>query len=76
MKSMNMMRTYLENRIQYIEIQPKSSKMKEVLSCCVVQGTKMSRLLYTICTNSWRIPTELNEELKEPYKTEHAAAYC
>ena len=45
------MTSYLKNRQQYTNINFKKSETIKCLPCGVVQGSKLSRILYTIYTN-------------------------
>ena len=46
-----LLKSYLENRFQFTEIQNKQSQIKASPPCSVIQGSKMSGILYTIYTN-------------------------
>ena len=50
-KEFDLFRSYLKNRKQYADISTKKSSMIDCLHCGVVQGSKLSCLLYTIYTN-------------------------
>lgn len=43
--------SYLSNRMQFVEIDTCRSQLKPSLNCSVIQGSKLSGLLYTIYTN-------------------------
>ena len=46
-----LLKTYLKDRFQFVEVQNKQSKIVKSPSCSVVQGSKLSGLLYSIYTN-------------------------
>ena len=46
-----LLKSYLTNRFQYTEIQNIQSKIKRSPSCSVIQGSKMSGMLYSLYTN-------------------------
>ena len=48
---LNLFRSYLDNRKQYTDINTKKSATITCLPCGVVQGSKLSGLLYTLYTN-------------------------
>ena len=50
-KENNLMRSYLTGRTQFTQIEDKRSKTRNSLNCSVVQGGKLSSLLYLIYTN-------------------------
>ena len=50
-KLMDLMESYLDEREQYVEIHTKKSKRTKCLKCSVIQGSRMSGMLYTIYTN-------------------------
>ena len=50
-KELELFRSYLKNRKHYADITTKKSAMIDYLDCGVVQGSKLSGLLYTIYTN-------------------------
>ena len=43
--------SYLTNRKQFVEIDTKRSRLRKSLDCSVIQGSKLSGLLYTLYTN-------------------------
>ena len=47
----NLLRSYLTGRTQFTQIEDKRSKVRNSLNCSVVQGGKLSGLLYLIYTN-------------------------
>ena len=49
--SLDIFKSYLSNRKQFVEIDTCRSQLKNSLNCSVIQGSKMSGLLYTIYTN-------------------------
>ena len=49
--SLEIFQHYLTNRKQFVEIDTCRSQLKNSLNCSVIQGSKMSGLLYTIYTN-------------------------
>ena len=49
--ALNIFKSYLSNRYQFVQIDIFRSKMLKSLDCSVTQGSKMSGLLYTIYTN-------------------------
>ena len=61
--TLELMESYLTDRKQYTELQNKQSNMVDSLPCSVVQGSKLSTLMYTIYTNE--IPL-LHQLLKNP----------
>ena len=48
---LELMRSYLTNRFQYTEIQNVQSKIRKSPTCSVIQGSKMSGMLYSIYVN-------------------------
>merc|ERR1712240_28127 len=48
---LELFQSYLTNRKQFLEIDTNHSQIKSSLNCSVIQGSKMSGLLYTINTN-------------------------
>ena len=48
---LKLMTSYLKNRQQYTDINCKKSETIKCLPCGVVQGSKLSGILYTIYTN-------------------------
>ena len=50
-KELELFKSYLNNRKQYADINTKKSTMIDCLDCGVLQGSKLSGLLYTIYTN-------------------------
>ena len=57
-------KSYLKNRSQFVEIDTYRSEIKSSNNCSVIQGSKLSGILYTIYTN--KIPmihTLLNDEI-------------
>ena len=50
-QSLDIFKSYLEDRYQLVEIDTNRSQLKKSLDCSVVQGSKMSGILYTIYTN-------------------------
>ena len=61
--TLELMESYLTDRKQYTELQNKQSNMVDSLPYSVVQGSKLSTLMYTIYTNE--IPL-LHQLLKNP----------
>merc|ERR1711867_194357 len=45
------LKSYLEKRRQYVEIQSKESEIKDCLDASVIQGSKLSGLLYNLYSN-------------------------
>ena len=43
--------SYLTNRQQFVEIDTHRSQLRKSLNCSVIQGSKLSELLYTLYTN-------------------------
>merc|ERR1712240_813259 len=50
-KMNNLLRSFLSNRYQYVSIDGVQSEVVQSLPCSVIQGSKMSALLYTIYIN-------------------------
>lgn len=50
-QSLEIFTSYLSNRKQFVEIDIFRSQLKNSLNCSVIQGSKMSGLLYTLYTN-------------------------
>merc|ERR1712177_90360 len=50
-KMNNLLRSFLSNRYQYVSIDGIKSEVVQSLPCSVIQGSKMSALLYTIYIN-------------------------
>ena len=50
-KTNKLIESYLTERTEYTEINNRKSDLQEALPCSVVQGSKLSSLLYTIYTN-------------------------
>merc|ERR1712115_756321 len=50
-KMNNLLRSFLSNRYQYISIDGIQSEVVQSLPCSVIQGSKLSALLYTIYIN-------------------------
>ena len=61
-KELDLIRSYLSDRTQYTEIQTKSSPVMYSPNCSVVQGSRLSGLLYTIYTNEVPLPHKLMED--------------
>ena len=60
---LELFKSYLSNRKQYADINTKKSDMIDCLDCSVIQGSKLSGLLYMIYTNVAQILQEvLNDE--------------
>ena len=59
---LELFKSYLSNRKQYADINTKKSDNIDCLDCGVIQGSKLSGLLYTIYTNEVLI---LQEVLKD-----------
>ena len=49
--SLNLMKSYLSKRMQYVELNTKKSRILVQEPCSVVQGSRISGLLYTIFVN-------------------------
>ena len=49
--ALEIFQSYLTNRKQFVEIDTNQSQIKKSLNCIIIQGSKMSGLLYTIYTN-------------------------
>ena len=49
--SLEIFKSYLTNRKQFVEIDTKRSRLRKSLDCSVIQGSKLSGLLYTLYTN-------------------------
>ena len=54
-KEAKLINSYLSNRTHYIELQNKRSKVECDLDCSVIQGSKLSGLLYTIYVNELQL---------------------
>ena len=50
--SLEIFKSYLTNRKQFVEIDTCRSSLKNSLNCSIIQGSKMSGILYTIYTNA------------------------
>ena len=50
-QALEIFKSYLHNRRQFVEINTYRSEIKQSLDCSVIQGSKMSGILYTIYTN-------------------------
>merc|ERR1712101_97539 len=50
-KMNNLLRSFLSNRYQYVSIDGIQSEVVQSLPCSVIQGSKMSALLYTLYIN-------------------------
>merc|ERR1711867_387149 len=50
-QSGNLLKSYLHGREQYVEIETKSSEVKESIEVSVIQGSKLSGLLYNLYSN-------------------------
>ena len=48
---LNLLKSYLSIRTQYVKIQHKRSRITTSLNCSVIQGSKLSGLLYNVYTN-------------------------
>ena len=70
---LELFKSYLSNRKQYADINTKKSDMIYCLDCGVIQGSKLSGLLYTIYTNEVSILHEVleNEEICETIGAKH-----
>ena len=78
---LNLLKTYLSNRQQYTDINTKKSATINCLPCGVVQGSKLSGLLYTLYTNDVLLLQEIlknknvceivGAEFQENLKVEH-----
>merc|ERR1712240_336849 len=49
--ALHILTSYLTNRMQFIQIDTKRSRLQKSLDCSVIQGSKLSGLLYTLYTN-------------------------
>ena len=49
--SLELIKSYLSNRFQYVEVNTFKSEVKNSLDCSCIQGSKLSGLLYNIYTN-------------------------
>ena len=43
--------SYLSDRRQFVQIDTKRSRLRKSLDCSIIQGSKLSGLLYTLYTN-------------------------
>ena len=70
---LGLFKSYLSNRKQYADINTKKSDMIDCLDCGVIQGSKLSGLLYTIYTNEVPILQEVlkDEEICNTIGTKH-----
>ena len=50
-QTLEIFKSYLKNRRQLVEIDTYRSDIKQSLDCSVIQGSKLSGILYTIYTN-------------------------
>ena len=50
-KCLNIIRSFLSNRMQYVSIDANESNILPSLNCSVIQGSKLSALLYTLYIN-------------------------
>ena len=49
--SLNIIKNYLSNRYQFVQVDTFSSSLMKSLDCSVIQGSKLSSLLYILYTN-------------------------
>ena len=49
--ALELFQSYLTNRKQFVEIDTNRSQIEISLNCSVIEGSKMSGLLYTVYTN-------------------------
>ena len=68
-----LLESYLSERTQYVKIQGKESKVMKMDNCSVIQGSRMSGVLYTLYTNEVTVLHKLledeefmEEQLKRP----------
>ena len=47
---LKIIKSYLDNRYEYVELEQKCSKIKQSLPRSIIQGSKLSGTLYTIYT--------------------------
>ena len=47
-QALEIFKSYLKNRRQFVEVDTHRSEIKQSLDCSVIQGSKMSGILYTI----------------------------
>ena len=60
----NILKSFVHNRFQYVSIDTINSKIIEAPPCSVIQGSKLSSLLYTIYINEVTILQNLiNDEI-------------
>ena len=50
-KALNIMCSFFSDRKQYVSIDSMESELKDACNCSVIQGSKMSSLLYILYTN-------------------------
>ena len=63
-KISRILQSFLSNRYQYVSIDSIDSDIKEALPCSVIQGSKLSALLYTLYINEVTVMHKLmNDEL-------------
>ena len=63
-KEVEIFKSYLNNRRQFVEIDTYRSEIKKSNNCSVIQGSKLSGILYTIYTNEIpMIHTLMNDEI-------------
>ena len=66
-KEKQLFQSYLTNRTQFTQIQTKRSKLINSMNCSVIQGSRLSGLLYIIYTNEIPLLYKLMQE-KEWYQ--------
>ena len=54
--------SYLSERMQYVEINTKKSKVRQMPPCSVIQGSRLSGFLYTVYTNEIPLIKELMKD--------------
>merc|ERR1712240_891276 len=63
-KELEIFKSYLNNRRQFVEIDTYRSEIKKSNNCSLIQGSKLSGILYTIYTNEIPIiHTLMNDEI-------------
>ena len=69
-QSKNILESYLYDREQYVEIEVKTSEVKEYLEVSVIQGSKLSGLLYNLYSNEVLLVHKLMHDPKQVDITE------
>lgn len=59
---LKIMKSYLEDRHEFVELESTCSKIRKSLPCSVIQGSRMSGILYTLYTNEVPLLHKLLED--------------